>query len=144
VTGFEPEATHYKLRFADAAMEGLEVTAESLSVDGFLSVSALASAAQDTTGAAAAKSAGDLLDVFAQNLVAWNVTRKGHPVPATRAGVGTQKFDFILKIVMAWMEAIASVDSPLPGGSPSGATSPEAALPMEPLSANHRSSLVPS
>lgn len=131
--GFEPEPTHYRLRFADSALAGLEVTAESLSVDEFLRVSALADAAKGDTSAASAKAADDLLDAFAENLVEWNVTRKGHPVPATRAGVGTQKFDFILKMIMAWMEAIASVDTPLPAGSASGATLQEASLPMEPL-----------
>jgi hypothetical protein len=142
--GFEPEATHYRLRFTDPGLSGLEVTAESLSVDEFLRVSGLAAQAQQAGAAEGADAAGDLLDSFAANLVEWNVTRKGKPVPADRAGVGTQKFDFILKIVMAWMEAIASVDTPLPAGSNSGVTSPEVSLPMEPLLQNHRSSLVPS
>ena len=135
--GFEPEATHYRLKFADGAMASLEVTAESLSVDEFLRVSELAAAAtagaQEITGDMA-KNATQLLDAFAANLVSWNVTRKGEAVPATRAGVGSLKFDFVLKVIMAWMEAIASVDTPLPVGSPSGATSPELSLPMEALS----------
>lgn len=135
--GFEPEPVHYRLKFADD-LAGLEVTAESLSVDEFLRVSTLAAAAKETTAEEGAKSAEQLLDAFAENLVEWNVTRKGKPVHADRAGVGTQKFDFILKIIMAWMEAIASVDTPLNGSSPSGETSPEASLPMEPLSPSHQ------
>src|SRR6516164_10971432 len=110
--GFEPEATHYKLRFADD-LKGLEVTAESLSVDEFLRVSSLAATAQEATAAEGTESVQKLLDAFAENLVSWNLTRRGHPVPADRAGVGSQKFDLMLKVIMAWMEAIASVDDGL-------------------------------
>jgi hypothetical protein len=143
--GFQPEPTHYRLKFAKPELRGLEVTAESLSTDEFLRVSELASTATKTQGAEAAESARHLLDAFAANLVSWNIEdRHGNLVAPSREEIGRLKFDFVLGIVMAWMEAIASVDSPLPEGSPSGATLAEVSLPMEPLSANHRSSLVPS
>lgn len=132
--GFQPEPTQYRLKFANPALKGLEVTAESLSVDEFLRVSELAATATDTTGAEAATAAKDLLDAFAKNLVAWNIEdATGEPVKPTRAALGALKFDFVLGVVMAWIEAIASVDTPLPAASSSGVTSPEASLPMEPL-----------
>jgi hypothetical protein len=140
--GFTPEPTHYRLKFEQPALKGLEVTAESLSVDEFLRVSELATAATaKDRGAEAGDAARQLLDAFAANLVSWNIEDKdGNLVAPSRAEVGALKFDFVLKVIMAWMEAVASVDTPLPGGSPSGGTSPEPSLPMVPLSPSPGSS----
>jgi hypothetical protein len=140
--GFEPEATQYRLRFEDPKFAGLDVLIESLDVGDFLAMQQLlATAAGDKanmTDAEAAQAAGSttkLLEGFAANLIEWNVTKKGVPVPVTLDGIRTQKFDFVLKIITAWMEAIADVAPPLsPSSSGSKPSEPELSLPMAALS----------
>lgn len=131
--GFRPQATLYKLRFTDPELSGLEATAESLTTDEFLTMQRLAAAATKTNaGADGIAAAEKLLDGFAANLVSWNLEDKdGKPVPATRKGVGAQKFDLIITMVMAWMEAIAGVDPTSRNGSNGGGTFPEGSIPME-------------
>lgn len=144
--GFRPEPTLYKLKFVDAQYNGLEVTCTSLSVEAFESVVGLAASAAEAlkskeegkTDSNAGTSVGILLDRFSEALVEWNIDREVNtgiwePVPATRAGVGTQQLDFILMLVNQWMEAIAGVSSDLGKGSPSGETVQGLSTMMEPL-----------
>lgn len=129
MAGYEPKPKTYRLRFEDH--EGLEVEATSLTIGEFLNVSKLADA---VGGGGTDESVTDLLATFARHLVKWNVTSRGKPVPATFDGVKTQHLDFILEIILAWMGAIASVDTPLPPQLNGGGTSLEASLPMDALS----------
>jgi hypothetical protein len=129
--GFRPQVTLYKLKFADSNLDGLEVTAESLTTDEFLAMQRLASQAKAGTNADATASAEKMLDGFAANLASWNLEDSHGPVPATREGVGSQKFDLVLVMIMAWMEAIAGVDPTSRAASNGGATSQELSIPME-------------
>lgn len=131
--GFKREPKLYRLKFEDPSMAGLEVDAKSLSTGAFLEVAGLADAVKgDSLDAAAARK---LFEVFAGALVSWNLEDEhDQPVPATYEGVVSQDMDFVLEIIMAWIGAMSSVDTPLPGALNSGGTSPEASLPMEPLS----------
>lgn len=136
--GFEPEQTHYKLIFEDPKLQGLEVTAAGLSIGEFEELTGLGDSIgiknidpENLTSEDTGKITGGLMKMmgmFAEALVAWNVTRRGKPVPATLAGVKSQELGFVLRIIMTWMSAMTDVDVPLPAGSSSGVTSPEESL----------------
>jgi hypothetical protein len=140
--GFRPEPTIYRLKFQDPNMNGLEVDMESLSVDEFARIQELAAEAQENVEnpkPGGTTSTDMMLNSFSDNLVRWNLEDKHGPVPANRQGVGTQKFDLILGIIMSWMTAIAGVDNPLPEDSSSGGISEELSLGMANSSQNQLS-----
>jgi len=134
----------YALKFEDHP--GLEVVMKGLSIDAFMSLARQTAALsgldmnapgtrQMNDGLAAVDG---LFSRFAESLVSWNLDGDaGEPVPADLAGVKSQDFDFILEITLAWMDAIASVDTPLPQPANSPASSPESSLQL----ANSSSSL---
>lgn len=131
--GFRPEITIYRLKFEGTTLDGLEVEMESLSVDEFSKIQELAAEAQsniDNPKVGGTGSTDKMLLSFSENLVRWNMEDKHGPVPANRQGVGTQKFDMILKIIEAWMSAIAGVDNPLNESSENGDPMQEASLGM--------------
>lgn len=134
----------YKLTFDD--YPGLQVSMKGLSVKGLMAVSRHAAGLKGMENlselegeqlAAALAAAEELFRKFAAALVSWNLEddETGEPVPATLEAVQDQDFDFILDLTLAWMDAAASVDTPLkqPSASspPSGLGLSEA---MEPLS----------
>lgn len=81
---------------------------------------------------------------FADSLVSWNLEDEdGESVPATLEGLFTQELDFINRLVWAWAQSLTTVPEDLGKESPSGETSPEASLPMEPLSPNLESLSAP-
>jgi hypothetical protein len=127
--GFYPEETLYKLTFEDPSYAGLEVFCASISVDAFERMTALASKtksgiANDDTGEEVARASSQMLDQFSNALRSWNIEdRDGNPVPSTRIGIGTQQLDLILRIIAAWMQAIAGVSPPLQPNSSNGETS---------------------
>jgi hypothetical protein len=136
--GFEAPQKAYRLNFAETDLAGLEVTAGSLPLGEFLKVSELAATKDDPQGAAA--SAAQLFATFAGSLMSWNLTRDGEPVPATYEGILGQDLDFMMKIVLAWVSAMADVDTPLLNGSNSGADSAlEHSIPMAAHSPSHQS-----
>jgi hypothetical protein len=120
-------------------LHGLEVTTKGLSIGklaGLIRASQEIGRAQDTDAKIAA---GDrLLEGFASRLVSWNLEEDdGTPVPATAEGVADQDMQLMMELITGWMDAVASVDTPLPQPSPNGATtatapSLEASLPMVP------------
>jgi hypothetical protein len=86
----------------------------------------------------------EVFALFASKLVSWTLEEDdGTPVPATAEGVQAQVDDdpmFMVGLVMAWADAIASVDTPLLNGSSSGGRFPEASIPMAPPSPSPSSS----
>jgi hypothetical protein len=131
--GFRPEPNIYRLKFQDPNMKGLEVDMESLSVDEFSRIQELAAEAQqnaENPKPGGTTSTDMMLNSFSENLVRWNLEDKHGPVPANRQGVGTQKFDLILGIIMAWMTSIAGVDDETGKDSSSGGISEELSLGM--------------
>lgn len=137
--GYRREAIQYKLVFDDPSMEGLEVTTKSVSSGRLLKLMKLA----DLAGSAGkkrqftaddARAVESLFNGFASALVSWNLEdEKGEPVPPTLEGVQEQDFDFVLSIIMSWIEAVAGVSSDLGKDSSSGVSFPEGSLPMDPL-----------
>lgn len=134
--GFKPPRKLYKLKFADEEMNGLEVTMRSVSMGKILELQELSvTVGDDPQAKEVAAQFRTMMTIFADALVEWNVEDDDEQaVPADFGGVLTQDPGFVMAVIQAWIQAISGVDAPLPAGSNSGATFPEASLPMEPLS----------
>lgn len=134
--GFTPKSTEYKLVFADPDMAGLEVITTSPSMGVFIDLTALASLDPADPEALSRLSEVDkMFSHFAESLISWNLEDKHkNPIPPTKEGLYTQKLDFILVVIQAWVQATASVSAPLSKGSSVGGPSPVASIPMETLS----------
>jgi predicted RNase H-like HicB family nuclease len=126
--GYEVEEKAFRLKFEERP--GLEVTAGSLELGDFLKVTQLAGA----TAEEAAKNAEELFQMFADAIIDWNLTKKGRPIPQTMEGIKTLYFDFALEMVMAWVQAMGGVDSPLKKDSGNGGITLESMMPMSPPS----------
>lgn len=132
--GYKREPKLYRLKFADGDFEGLEVTLRGLNTGQFLEMSKLAKSVSADKANVDMDAAELMFRNVAHALVEWNLEDwNGDPVPATYEGVTSQDLDLNMKIITEWVGAMAAVDTPLPVGSSSGAISPEASLPMEPL-----------
>jgi len=129
--GFIRQRRVYRLNFADdTELAGLEVRARSVPLGEFMSIVGLADTAEPGS-----EEMQRLFSGFVAQLVSWNLEAEdGQPVPADLEGLYSQDFEFAMQLVLAWIEAIASVPGPLGAASPSGETSPAPSLPMEPLS----------
>jgi hypothetical protein len=111
----------FRLKFEREDMAGLEVTVRGLSVDGLLKLIRLADGLKgDGSITAKLETASQLFDAMAGSLVSWNLEDDDGPVAADRDGIAAQDLGFLLGIVYPWIEAVASVDTPLPQGSASG------------------------
>lgn len=76
-----------------------------------------------------------MMGYLARGLVSWNVAdRDGNVLPTTVEGLRKCKLGLVMDIIKAWTEAQVDVSDDLGKDSGSGGTSPEAALPMVPLS----------
>lgn len=80
---------------------------------------------------------GEILDLFQESLVSWNLENfeDGAPIPTTKAGVEDQEVELIMRIVEAWMDRMTGTDGPgdLGKGSTSGGQFPGQPLTMEAL-----------
>lgn len=126
----------YKLKWPEGHdLHGLEVTTKGLSVEATFELASLAAGlGSDAATEEKVKTANLLFAGFAARLVSWNLEDDDTPVPATLEGVQDQDMGFMISLITTWMDAVSSVDSPLPGGSANGqATAPEASLPTESL-----------
>lgn len=82
------------------------------------------------------KEVATLLKAFDRVLVAWNVEEEdGAPVPATFDGLMSMDLEFNLKVIGAWLKAVAPPEagSDLGKGSPSGKPFPGRPVTMEAL-----------
>ena len=132
--GYVHNRRQYRLIF-DGDLTGLEVTVRSASALVYKRIAELASrtysspASEDDIEAATG-----LYKAFAGVLVSWNLEEpEGVPVPATLDAIESQELNFVMALVIAWMDAVASAL----GGKPTDEllAELEASLPMEPLSA---------
>ena len=137
--GFQPPQKVYKLVFEDRAYEGLIVKAKSAPIGQLLSLMSLANVDLANIQPEQLQEVTDLFDMFADKLDEWNVDysdgpHKGEPVPANREGVRSQDGDFIVMIILEWINAIIGVSGPLPTALSNGEKS-QVPLPlMEELS----------
>ena len=122
----------YKLVFDDPEMNGLEVTARSVSIGVMRRVMALS----DEEGTP--ETLFKMAEEFSKALVSWNLEEDGVPVPATLEGLEDQDSNFLLEVIGAWTSTIARVDdaSPLDSDSDSGPLSLAGSIPMETLSSS--------
>lgn len=132
--GFEAKKKTFKLVFADPEMAGLEVRAKSPAMDVFVGLTKLADLDTGTVSIKDMPQIESLFEHFADCLISWNLEEDGVPVPTTKEGLYSQDLDFILEIIKAWVDAVASVPSPLGKPSGDGTQSPAVSIPMEPLS----------
>lgn len=137
--GYVRALKNYRLIFTDPELDGLEVVAKSASVATYERIAGLATREYGTVPSAEdLEEIAALLEAFAEVLVSWNLeerTGKGdkvRPVPATLAGLKAQDLPFVVAIILAWMQAVAGVSTPL--DETSGGGGMEESLPMEVLS----------
>ena len=121
----------YKLVFQGTELDGLEVTARSLTTGQHLELeSARTVRAEGGTGSDNATR--QMLVLLASALVSWNAEdEEGAPIPATMEGIEAQDLDFNLAIIAAWNNAMVGVSDPLPQTSSDGQPSLEASIPMD-------------
>jgi hypothetical protein len=125
--GFEPKPKIYELLWDDGtAYPGLEVTAKGMSTSGFFELGEMADAMGDPPKAAESRK---LLQRFARQLIAWNITSGGQPVPADYEHLADLDFDLAMEIFMRWSKAVGGVDPTSPAKSNGGGTSREALPP---------------
>ena len=132
----------YVLTWPDGhELAGLEVTTKGLPVKKLFELVQLSGQLTGEGDVATKVAVADeLFAGFAARLVSWNLEDDDDaPVPATLAGVNDQDFDFMVGLIMTWMDAVSSVDIPLPQPSPPGGSSetePDlaASIPVETLS----------
>ncbi|MFE0378335.1 hypothetical protein ACFW1M_22755 [Streptomyces inhibens] len=86
------------------------------------------------------------LERFADALISWNIEEEdGTPTPATRAEFFALDESLALALATDWIERLGGkVDGPLESSSPDGGPSPEASIPMEPLSSSPLPTAVPA
>lgn len=135
--GFHIEPTVYRLRFEDPRLAGLEVTAHSVSIAGFMRITGMTAASVITgvTLKADAMPRDQLIEAVAGFITGWNLEdAKGKPIGHDYDGVAGQEPFVVRAIVKAWMEAVSGIDPNSVSGSGSPVSSPESSLPMDPSS----------
>lgn len=149
--GFEYRRTVYKLKFADADLEGLEVIARGTTINGLLkliSVGAeLDGLGEDATPAELREKLPAMFAPFAKVLVSWNLEEDGKPVPATLEGLMDQEVPFVARIIESYVAGVSQAPPPLPGRSAAGATGPdpaESSIPMTPAGSGSEPGTAPS
>lgn len=73
----------------------------------------------------------EIAKMFLDALVSWNLEDDEGPVPTTAEAVEEQDFDFIMKIVNAWLGRMTGPDEELGKGSSGGEKFPGRPLTME-------------
>jgi hypothetical protein len=123
-----------KLSWADGEFGGLEIRMRRVSIEELWELAPFL----DTVEASAedVEMQRELVSTLGGYLVSWNLEDEdtGEPVPCTPASLAKQDLPFMQEIVTGFMRHIAGVPAPLEQPSPDGEPSPEASLPMEPLS----------
>lgn len=123
-------------------MAGTEVLARSLPLGIFIDVLELAAGVDfthlDATSITpeAAQAVKQLLGMFADALIEWNLDDDEGEVPADYQGLRRLDVDVAMPMVDAWIEAVAGVSGPLGQTSPAGDKSLEASMPMDAPSAS--------
>lgn len=131
--GFRKGRKTYRLTFEDPELAGLEVVANGVSMGRLLEMAGLAELAGGNFKPQDIAKIDDLLELFSSCIVSWNLEdEEGAPVPSTLGGLKSQDTDFVLDMLMAWLDAVVNVSAPLKRPSSSGDQSLAASLPMDP------------
>lgn len=134
--GFKAPKKVYRLVFAEGDdLHGLEVRAVAPAFGEFLDIAKLGDLANTDLKAEDIDKVRPMFDMFLGCVRSWNLEDDDdRPLPVDYASLLTLDLPVIMRLVDAWMRAVATVDTPLAKPSGDGATFPEAVLPMEPLS----------
>lgn len=130
---FESTRT-YLLQFPEEDFAGLEIRARGLSIAGLLNMTMWADQIDGNDPTKNLPAVEKLFRTFADVLLEWNVTNLGVDVPPTYEGVMAQDLQFMMSVVMRYIESIASVPDPLAQKYSDTAQSEGLSIPMEPLS----------
>lgn len=130
--GFERVVKKYQLVFTDGGMAGFECTVKGVSMERYLELVRM----REDAGVAETMK---LIEALADNMTAWNLEDDGAPIELTREAVLAEDSDFVMKIFLRWLEAVGSVEAPLPESSNGGELELEASIPMASLSPNRSS-----
>ena len=132
--GYRRSRRVYELEFKE--YPGLTVMAESVSVGKLLRVMRLA---DEISSSPTEDQVRELFGTFADRVRSWTLLDEdGEPIPPGLDSLLDEDFDFALTLVLAWVQAISSVSTPLTttSGTPTATASqrPEAELdlPMTP------------
>ncbi len=117
--GFRKERTHYRLSFESEELQGLTVVARSLPLRDFLAMNKVSAEGEQ------AEQAEQLFRRFAGALIEWNLEDEdGTPVPADYDGISTLELPFVIAMIRAWMDAVATVPKVSKPGSGDTGISP--------------------
>lgn len=133
--GYKYRPDVYKLIFEDPSFHGLEVHAKSTPIGVFMELSKLAAVELPLKPEDQARVQG-MYTSFGEALVSWNVEDDNdEPIPATVEGMKQLDINFVLHIILAWMDSVGAAAGPLKQRSTPG-TFPEESIPMETSSGN--------
>lgn len=136
--GFRPQPVEYNLDFEEGdELHGLEVKIRSVTVREYNEMMRNGL----KKGEDGLKASDDLLELFVERLVAWNLEdpETGDPVPPTMDGLLSQDRRYIGRMVQAWQIALVGIPAALGKALNSGERSLEESLAMAISSENHQS-----
>ncbi len=136
--GYKYPGKLFVLKFAEGEHEGLIVKVKSLPIGQFLEMAGMAkriSGSEDQKRDFDPSSMKEMFELFAKCLHSWNLEDEDdQPIPATKDGLYALDLDFVLTLILAWMDGVAGVSGPLGRKSTDGEKpDPAASLPMAPL-----------
>ncbi len=127
----------FRLTFADGELEGLVVRMRAPSIEVFMEFGDMQNLEAEDMQMEEIK---ELIRPVADHLIDWNLEQNdddpepGKPIPADMSGLLQLGLDETLELMMAWIDGVASVPTPLDRQSKGGSPLLEASIPMEPLS----------
>lgn len=126
--GFHYESPRINIAFEPGhEYHGAEVVLRRLNLAEYLDITGIG----EVTGVTIAHQ----LKTMGDKLIGWNLEdAEGKPLAPTSESVLQQDKDFMLAVCTAWIETLHGVPAPLKQSSSDGEPSPEASIPMEPLS----------
>jgi hypothetical protein len=125
--GFRKVPTIYTLEFKNPLYKGLEIRMKSIS---FGKVRKLISATEDASD----ENFEELLVSVENGIVSWNLEDENdQPVPANAEGLADQDFEFVMDVIMAWLDCMTGISDDLGKGSSSGPQFPGQPVTMEAL-----------
>src|SRR5215469_5127763 len=125
--GYKVQRKTYELTFVD--YPGLEVRATSVSVGDLLEITGLADSMQAAPDPAQVRK---LFEWFASCVTSWNLEDEaGKPLPPGADTLLGLDFDFALKLVMSWIQAVSSVRLPPLAQAPPAAANGTAGPPRD-------------
>lgn len=136
----------FKFDDVDPALEGLEIRTVRISSDTVVELMELKGLREE--GSSDREVIERPFEILGDVLVSWNVQEEDDDGNLVDVQPGRDALladiPWATKLLKAWMGAVTDIQRELGKGLPSGGTSQEQSIPMEPLSPSQENSLVPS